>query len=57
MKTEEERMDGTVIFTFRPPFSVLKPTEKRLTFFYNLSWTSVEYCVEYSLKITRLPRG
>lgn len=57
MKTEEERMDGTVIFTFRPPFSVLKPTEKRLTFFYNLSWTSVEYCVEHSLKITRLPRG
>lgn len=57
MKTEEERMDRTVIFTFRPPFSVLKPTEERLTFFYNLSWTSVEYCVEYSLKITRLPRG
>jgi len=32
MKTEEERMDRTVIFTFRPPFSVLKPTEERLDF-------------------------
>lgn len=51
-------IDTTVIFTFfQPPFSDLKPTEERLAFLCNLSWTFVEYCVECSLKISKLPRG
>lgn len=51
-------IDTTVICTFfQPPFSDLKPTEERLAFLCNLLWTFVEYCVECSLKISRLPRG
>ena len=58
MEREGERIDRTVIFTFsRPLFSELKPAEKRLACLCDLSWTSVEYSVERSLKITRLPRG
>lgn len=58
METEGERIDRKVIFTFsRPLFSDLKPTEKRLACPCDLSWTSMEYSVEHSLKFTSLPRG
>lgn len=51
-------IDTTVISTFfTSPLSDLRPNKEGLSFLCDLSETSVEYCVECSLKTSRLPRG